>query len=135
MKRINRRRTYNINHVKKEITKQNIALYNELEFLSVVHDDSSWKSLDDPTIINYLHTEEPTPEDILISKDLFKTFSDEAIALTKVILSCPEEFFLLSGRISQSLLGKECKKQLGWGRIKTKSAIFELGLHLQCACR
>ena len=70
----------------------------------------------------------------LISKEIFNFFSDEAKTLAQILLSCPEEFFLVNGRIKKELLRKECRETLRWSKRKTDNTTNEIGSILQQHC-
>ena len=129
--RINRKRTHYPEHIKREIQREKIKLYHECEKLMPLLDEEMYVT--DPIITNSLVDPSPSPEALLISKDIFSLFSDEAREVAKIILACPEEFFLRNGRIKKSSLRKECRTQLGWGPRRTDNATFEMGAMLQ-AC-
>ena len=132
MRGTKRSRTKNIEHINKRIQKENLALYYECQPLLTIED--SWVEIYDPVVANSLCDPSPTPEEIVISKSIFESFSSEAKALARIILSCPEEFFMTNGRIIQRLLQNVCREQLGWNRIKTKRITNEMGSFLQRAC-
>lgn len=129
--RINRRRTRYPEHVKLEIQREKMKMLRECESIMPIFANEAWKEISDPSVVDDLIDPHPSPESELISKDIFKTFSDEAKEVAKIILSCPEEFFLMNGRIKKSLLRHECKEKLGWGPRKTDSITFEIGLMLR----
>lgn len=133
MKKINRRRTRDPKHFSSELKSQKMKLYKECETVLPLLADDTYNDIADPVIASSLIDRSPSPEAEMISKDLFKMFSDEARELVQTILSCPEEFFLINGRIKKSLLRRTCKETLGWSKNKTDSTIFEIGLRLQCA--
>ncbi len=132
-KRINRTRTHNSLHIQKEIARQKMKLYRKCEQIIPICTDEAWKEISDPSVAPFLVDPSPSPEDLLISKDIFKMFSEEAKEVAKIILACPEEFFLLNGRISKTFLRNECKEKLGWSKNKTDGATFEIGLMLNHA--
>lgn len=127
--RISRRRTRYPEHIKREIQREKMKMYRECEqILPLLSDDLC---IADPVVANFLIDPAPNPEMLILEKDIFTVMSDEAKALTKIILSCPEEYFLVNGRIKRSLLHKTCRANLGWSRKKTDLTTFEVGLLLQ----
>lgn len=130
-RRICRKRT-GAKYLDKEMIKLKMKLVEECEQVMPILSDAAFLDVFDPSI--QLQSEIPTPEDALISKDILTALSDEAKSLAEVILTCPEEFFLQSGRISNRGLYKLCKEKLGWGKPRTEAIRFELGLYLQHAC-
>ena len=132
MRLTKRSRTRNIEHINKRVQRENLTLYYECVPLLISED--SWEDIYDPVITNSLRDPFPTPEEAIISKDILESFSKEAKELTKIILSCPEEFFMTNGKIIQELLQGVCKEQLGWNRNKTKKVTNEMGSYLKQAC-
>lgn len=75
----------------------------------------------------------PSPEDILIAKDTFRTLSDEARELARLILACHQEFFAPNGKLKKKAFQNYCRKIKGWNAEKTEDLKFELGLFLTFA--
>jgi len=130
-KKIIRKRTHNPEHMVKEEARQKMMFYRECEQLMPIISNEAWVDINDPVILNDLIDPTPTPEAILISKEIFSFFSDEAKTLAQILLSCPEEFFLVNGRIKKELLRNECREVLGWSKRKTDITTNEIGSILQ----
>lgn len=54
------------------------------------------------------------PESILIEKDNLSSLSTECLLLAKLILSLPEESFLINGKIKKTRLRNIIKRRTGW---------------------
>lgn len=133
--KICRKRTRTPEHLQHEIFREKVKIVKDCNHVLPIFLDAAWQNIDEPESINYLYDPSPSPEDILIAKDTLNLLSDEAKIMTKLVLNCPEEFFLQNGRIKRSALRRMCRESLGWNSGKTDAVTFEIKFFLQHALR
>lgn len=129
--RISRRRTRTPQHLIREMKRENLKQCYKCKEYEPIFNDNAWVSYDSPDAEPHLIDPYPDPERELMSKDFLKVLSDEAKELVKIIMSCPEEYFGINGKIKRTLLQACCKEKLGWNKEKTNITTFEVGLLLQ----
>ena len=64
--------------------------------------------------------EEKTPETFLLQKSFFQELSGECRTMADIIITLPEEMFLINGRIKIEQLFKTMKERSGWSKAKTR---------------
>ena len=105
------------------------ALNSECETIIMILEGDNMDNIYD---LN-LQDRSPSPEEIVISKDIFRTLSDEAKELVLLILNCHQEFFSQNGKLKKIPFQNYCKHIKGWNSKKTEALKFELGLFLKFA--
>jgi len=87
-----------------------------------------WVSIDDCPLV-----EDKTPETFLLQKYAVQDLSEECRIMVDVILSLPEEMFLLNGRIKTVQLSQKTKERTGWSLAKIKMVKTRLEKSLSMA--
>ena len=88
-----------------------------------------WEQIDNLQLID----PSPSPEMMLIRKDIFKIMSDEAKDFLNLILSIPEDYLTNEDKIKTKFLYRFCKRKRGWKPAKVELLKTEVGLLLNWA--
>lgn len=110
---------------KKNIKEKNYAgLVSAAEVLF-----ADWEDLENVVMVN-----EETPETLLLEKTFFQNLSKEIRIMAEIIISLPEEMFLVNGRLKKEMLRKVVKEQTGWSETKIERVKERLGERLLGGC-
>ncbi len=71
-----------------------------------------------------------TPESALLKKDAILSLPNECRIFAEIILSLPEEMFLVNGRMKKTAVSKFVREKTGWSREKISRIQTKLIKHL-----
>ena len=91
--------------------------------------ESDWEQIDNLQLAD----PSPSPETMLIRKDILEVMSDEAKDFLNLILSIPEDYLTSDGKIKGKFLYRYCKRKRGWCPSKVDLLKTEAGLLLNWA--